>query len=384
MNTSTRPRKKRSWRGPPLAIKPRPRSLSLPSMSSSSRAVAGGPPQSLTIVYTVNGSDHYVVIPYPKSYEEALTAAVQRFSQYFASAGPSRQVWLAKGLRTRRNRWIWAEVDPESFLQTIEDTTVEIRLCDNEQDGYDSDESDYLSVIMSEEDEGQSVQTNMTSLLQTDDGTKSSQSSTSNLSCLQTPTLSPIAIAQSLIDDAVHISHSTTDFPTAITKLEHAASLVPVSHPDLKAQCYLHLGQLAQASYNFTSDEVDTMPPQTQAQIKASRRLSTISTFGAFSPTSPSLSNARSHFRHAHKLFTESRNRSGQLQCKQAVASIALDEQDWDSARSQIIYILDAGKREGVQIDEVWCWSALALVALKQGELDEVDTCWNKAWNAGS
>ncbi|KAG8712443.1 hypothetical protein FRC11_000131 [Ceratobasidium sp. 423] len=342
MNTTTRPRKKRSWRGPPLAIKPRPRSLSL------------------------------------------------RFSQYFASAGPSRQVWLAKGLRTRRNRWIWAEVDPESFLQTIEDSTVEIRLCDNEQDGYDSDESDYLSVIMSEEDEGQSVQTNMTSLLHTD-GTsfftgrvESSQSSTSNLSCLQTPTLSPAVIAQGLIDDAVHIYHSTTDFPTAITKLEHAASLVPASHPDLKAQCYLHLGQLAQASYNFASDEVDMMPPQTQAQIKANRRLSTISTFGAFSPTSPSLSNARSHFRHAHKLFTQSRNRTGQLQCKQAVASIALDEQDWDSARNQILYILDAGKREGVQIDEVWCWSALALVALKQGEFDEVDTCWSKAWHAGS
>ncbi|CAE6418393.1 unnamed protein product [Rhizoctonia solani] len=383
MNTSARPRRGCSWRGPPLNIKPR-RSTSLPPMASSSRAVAGGPPQSLTIVYTVNGVDHYAVIPYPKNYEEALTAAVQRFSQYFASAGPSRQVWLAKGLRTRRNRWIWAEVDPESFLPAIEDGAAEIRLCDNEQDGYESDESDCLSVIMSEEDEGQSVQTNMTSLMQTDDGSKSAQSSMSNLSCLQTPTLSPVAIAQSLIDDAVHIYHSTTDFPTATTKLEHAASLIPASHPDLKAQCYLHLGLLAQASYNFPSAEMDALPAQTQAQIKANRRLSTISTMGAFSPTSPSLSNARSHFRHAHRLFTESKNRSGQLQCKQAVASIALDEQDWDSARNQILYILDAGKREGVQIDEVWCWSALALVALKQGELDEVDTCWSRAWHAGS
>ncbi|KAJ1305230.1 hypothetical protein OPQ81_000259 [Rhizoctonia solani] len=384
MNTSALPHQRRPWRGPPLNIKPRPRSVSLPT-TASSRAVVGRPPRGLTIVYTANGSDRYVVIPYPKSYEEALTAAVQRFSQYFASAGPSRQVWLARGLRTRRNRWIWAEVDPESFLQIIEENSTEIRLCDNEQDGYESDESDYLSVIMSEEDEGHSVQTNMTSLMQTDDGNKSAQSSMSNLSFPQKSTLSPAAIAQSLIDEAVHIYHSTTDYPTAISKLEHAASVVPASHPDIKAQCYFHLGQLAQASYNFfPSAEMDAMAPQTEAQIKANRRLSTISTLGAFSPTSPSLSSARSHFRHAHKLFTESKNRSGQLQCKQAVASIALDEQDWDSARSQILFILDAGKREAVQIDEVWCWSALALIALKQGDLDEVDTCWGRAWNAGA
>ncbi|QRW20817.1 calcium-transporting ATPase [Rhizoctonia solani] len=313
--------------------------------------------------------------------QDALTAAVQRFSQYFASATPSRQVWLAKGLRTRRNRWIWAEIDPESFLNAIQDNAVEIRLCDNEQDGYDSDESDCLSVIMSEEE---SVQTNMTSLLQTDDGFKSSQSSMSNLSCLQTQTPSPAAIAQSLIDEAVHIYHSTTDYPTAISKLEHAASVIPPGHPDLKAQCYLHLGQLAQASYNFPSAEMDALPAQTQAQIKANRRLSTISTLGGLSPASTSLSTARSHFRHAHKLFTESKNRAGQLRCKQAVASIALDEQDWDSARSQILYILDAGKREGVEIDEVWCWSALALVSLRQGEPEEVDNYWNKAWRAGA
>jgi hypothetical protein len=144
------------------------------------------------------------------------------------------------------------------------------------------------------------------------------------------------------------------------------------------------LGQLAQASYNFPSAELDSLPAQTQAQIKANRRISTLSTLEAFSSTSPSLSTARSHFRHAHKLFTESKNRSGQLKCKQAVASIALDEQDWDSARSQILYILDAGKREGIEIDEVWCWSALSLVSLKQGELEEVDTYWNKAWRAGA
>ncbi|KAF8686284.1 hypothetical protein RHS04_00212 [Rhizoctonia solani] len=363
MNLSTRNRVRRSWRGPPLNINTR-RSTSLPPMASSSRAAAGGPPQSLTIVYT-----------------DALTAAVQRFSQHFASATPSRQVWLAKGLRTRRNRWIWAEIDPESFLNAIQDNAVEIRLCDNEQDGYDSDESDCLSVIMSEEE---SVQTNMTSLLQTDDGFKSSQSSMSNLSCLQTQTPSPAAIAQSLIDEAVHIYHSTTDYPTAISKLEHAASVIPPGHPDLKAQCYLHLGQLAQASYNFPSAEMDALPAQTQAQIKANRRLSTISTLGGLSPASTSLSTARSHFRHAHKLFTESKNRAGQLRCKQAVASIALDEQDWDSARSQILYILDAGKREGVEIDEVWCWSALALVSLKQEEPEEVDNYWNKAWRAGA
>lgn len=90
---------------------------------------------------------------------------MQRFSQYFASAGPSREVWLAKGLRTRRNRWIWAELNPETFLQSIEESAAEVRLCDNEQDEFDSDsDSDCLSVIFSEEDEDRSVQTNLTSL----------------------------------------------------------------------------------------------------------------------------------------------------------------------------------------------------------------------------
>lgn len=60
-------------------------------------------------------------------------------------------------------------------MRTIEESAAEIRLCDNEQDGYDSDDSDCLSVIVSEEDEGQSVQTNMTSIMQElDDGSSKS------------------------------------------------------------------------------------------------------------------------------------------------------------------------------------------------------------------
>lgn len=336
---------------------------------STSRS-AGGSPQSLTIVYTVDGSDHYAVIPYPKSYEEALTAAVQRFSQYFESAKPTRQVWLAKGLRTRRGRWIWAEFEPETFMKSIEESAAEIRLCDNEQDGFESDDSDYLSVIISEEDEGQSVHTNMTSILHEMDG-KSANSSTTTLS--YSP--SPAAIAQTLIDDAIHIYHSTTDFPTAISKFEHAASVVPASHPDLKAQCYLHLGYLAQASCGFPPSPTCAFFPYGQSSVPSS----------PCSPTMPtSLSTARSHFRHAHKLFTQSNNRTGQLKCKQGVAAIALDEHDWDSARSQILFILEAAKRDGVEVDEVWCWSALALVALKQGVPGEADACWGKAWSAGA
>lgn len=80
----------------------------------------------------------------------------------------------------------------------------------------------------------------------------------------------------------------------------------------------------------------------------------------------------------------QSQNRRGQMQCKQAVASVALDEQDWDSARSQILYMIDAGKRDGVEVDEVWCWSALALIALKQGVPEETDSFWGRAWAAGA
>lgn len=177
-----------------------------------------------------------------------------------------------------------------------------------------------------------------------------------------------MAIAQTLIDDAVHIYHSTTDFPTATAKLEHAASIIPASHPDLKAQSYLHLGYLAQASHSF---------PPSPSSARFSRSQSPMAGI-------PSLSTARSHFRHAHKLFTQSNNRQGQLKCKQAAASIALDEHDWDSARSQILFILDAGKREDIEVDEVWCWGALALIALKQGVPGEADACWAKVWNSNS
>ncbi|KAG9073826.1 hypothetical protein FRC06_011123 [Ceratobasidium sp. 370] len=340
--------------------------------------------QNLTIVYNIDGSDHYAVIPYPKSYEvshtmfvqrvlfltaiekEALTAAVQHFRQSFMSATPARQVWLAKGLRTRRNRWIWAECDPETFMQTIEESAAEIRLCDNEQEGFDSDDdSDCLSVIMSEEDIEGSVQTNMTSLMHELD----SRSAKSSVSCgSATSSTDPAGITQSLIDDAIYIYHATTDFSTAIAKLEHAASVAPASHPDLKAQCYLHLGYLAQITPCF--------PPTPAA---ASKRQSI-----ARSPSTPSFSAARSHFRHAHKLFTLSKNREGQLKCKRATASVALDEQDWDSARSQILYMLDAGKRDSVPVDEVWCASALALIALKQGVDEEADRWWAKMWKAGA
>ncbi|KAG9119789.1 hypothetical protein FRC07_005018, partial [Ceratobasidium sp. 392] len=262
MDAATRPRRKRSWRGPPLTIKTR-------------RA----------------------------SSQEALTAAVQRFSQSFASAGPSREVWLAKGLRTKRNRWIWAECDPTTFMQAIEDGTAEIRLCDNEQEGYDSDDSsEYLSVIMSEEDVEGSVQTNMTSLMHELDS-RSAKSCVSLTSAFSSS--SPAGITQSLIDDAIHIYYSSTDFSTAVAKLEHAASVAPASHPDLKAQCYLHLGYLAQITSSFT--------PTTTVKFK---RQSVVGT-----PTTPSFSTARSHFRHAHKLFTQSKNREGQLKCKQATAS---------------------------------------------------------------
>ncbi|KAF8754620.1 hypothetical protein RHS01_05991 [Rhizoctonia solani] len=278
-----------------------------------------GPPQSLTIVYTVNGQDHCTVIPYPKSYEarcpHSCCAALQPtlcFCNTFASGMAS------KGSADPSNRWIWAEIDPESFLNAIQDNAVEIRLCDNEQDGYDSDESDCLSVIMSEEE---SVQTNMTSLLQTDDGFKSSQSSMSNLSCLQTQTPSPAAIAQSLIDEA----------PSATCIWDN--SLKPRTISPRRDGC------------SARSD-----PGPNQGKPPAVDHLDS----RWLVPASTSLSTARSHFRHAHKLFTESKNRAGQLRCKQAVASIALDEQDWDSARSQILYILDAGKREGVEIDEYY------------------------------
>ncbi|KAG8736520.1 hypothetical protein FRC10_009219 [Ceratobasidium sp. 414] len=365
MDAAARPRRRRSWRGPPLTIR---RSSSEPPMARASREKL----QNLTIVYNIDGLDHYAVIPYPKSYEaiieqEALTAAVKRFSQSFVFATPTRQVWLAKGLRTRRNRWIWAECDPETFMQTIEESAAEIRLCDNEQEGFDSDDdSDCLSVIVSEEDIEGSVQTNMTSLMHELD----SRSAKSSVSCASAFSLtSPAGITESLIDDAIHIYHSTTDFSAAIAKLEHAASVVPASHPDLKAQCYLHLGYLAQITSCF--------PPTPTSDASNRQPI-------ARSPSTPSFSTARSHFRHAHKLFTLSKNREAQLKCKQATASIALDEQDWDSARSQILYMLDAGKRDSVPVDEVWCASALALIALKQGVDEEADRWWAKMWNAGA
>ncbi|KAG8763408.1 hypothetical protein FRC12_008559 [Ceratobasidium sp. 428] len=344
---------------PPVVI---PDLLLKPPMARASRENS----QNLTIVYNIKGSDHYAVIPYPKNYEATLTAAVQRFSQSFASAGPSRQVWLAKGLRTRRNRWIWAECDPETFMQAIEESAAEIRLCDNEQEGFDSDDdSDCLSVIMSEEDVEGSVQTNMTSLMHELD----SRSGKSSVSCASAfSSTSPAGITQSLIDDAIHIYHSSTDFSTAIAKLEHAASVAPASHPDLKAQCYLHLGYLAQITSSFPPTPTVTSKRQSIART----------------PTTPSFSTARSHFRHAHKLFTQSKNREGQLKCKQATASVALDEQDWDSARSQILYMMDAAKRDGVAVDEVWCSSALALIALKQGVDEEADRWWSKMWQAGA
>lgn len=51
-----------------------------PPMASSSR-LAGGGSQSLTVVYTVKGSDHYAVIPYPKTYEASqLLSHVERVS----------------------------------------------------------------------------------------------------------------------------------------------------------------------------------------------------------------------------------------------------------------------------------------------------------------
>ncbi|QRV78351.1 hypothetical protein RhiJN_06366 [Ceratobasidium sp. AG-Ba] len=361
MEPASRLHRRRSWRGPPLTIKTR-RPSSQPPMARAAREN-----QNLTIVYNIDGTDHYAVIPYPKSYEEALTAAVQRFSQSFASAKPTRQVWLAKGLRTRRNRWIWAECDPETFMRSIEESAAEIRLCDNEQEGFDSDdESEYLSIIVSEEDadvEG-SVQTNMTSLMHEPDSrsAKSSVTSVSYMSCVSS---SPARITQSLIDEAVQIYYATTDYATAIAKFEHAASVAPASHPDLKAQCYLHLGYLAQITAFIPS----TPPPTSKRQSIA---------------RTPSFSTARSHFRHAHKLFMQSKNREGQLRCKQATASIALDEQDWDSARSQILYMMDAGKRDGVAVDEMWCASALALIALKQGYEEEADGWWTKVWRIGA
>lgn len=80
-------------------------------------------------------------------------------------------MWLAKGLRTRRNRWIWAELNPDTFLESIEESAAELRLCDNEQDEFDSDDnSDTLSVIFSEEDGDHSVQTNFTSIMHDRDG----------------------------------------------------------------------------------------------------------------------------------------------------------------------------------------------------------------------
>ncbi|KAJ7481799.1 hypothetical protein FB451DRAFT_1237216 [Mycena latifolia] len=65
-----------------------------------------------------DGGEHYAVIPFPKNYKEALTAALKLLGKYMTNAQPETVI-LKYSTKSRDGGWIWVEFDPSNWSLVV-------------------------------------------------------------------------------------------------------------------------------------------------------------------------------------------------------------------------------------------------------------------------
>ncbi|KAJ7177809.1 hypothetical protein C8R46DRAFT_1075010 [Mycena filopes] len=89
----------------------------------SAMPVATGPHgATLTVSYRSPNADEptptrYAIVPFPQTYEEAVTSALKLLGKYIAGLSPGvNQVILRSSAKNREGEWIWVDFDPSNWL----------------------------------------------------------------------------------------------------------------------------------------------------------------------------------------------------------------------------------------------------------------------------
>ncbi|KAF8056591.1 hypothetical protein FPV67DRAFT_1530592 [Lyophyllum atratum] len=78
----------------------------------------------LVLVDPEGKDDHYAVVPFPETYEDAEAAAVKTLGKYMPGDAPD--IILRRSLKNRKGEWVWADIPPEHWKATVARGSTEV------------------------------------------------------------------------------------------------------------------------------------------------------------------------------------------------------------------------------------------------------------------
>lgn len=84
-------------------------------------------PNNLTLVLVAEkgGEDHYAVVPFPQTYEDAIAAATKYLGRYMLDR-QTVDIILRCSAINREGKWIWADIPPENWTTTLTSNPMEV------------------------------------------------------------------------------------------------------------------------------------------------------------------------------------------------------------------------------------------------------------------
>ncbi|KAG6819840.1 hypothetical protein H0H93_008043 [Arthromyces matolae] len=80
----------------------------------------------LVLVGLDDKDEHYAIVPFPKTYEDAIAAAIKAFKALLNDQIQKRNIELRRSLKNRADQWIWADILPDQWEATVPIHSTEI------------------------------------------------------------------------------------------------------------------------------------------------------------------------------------------------------------------------------------------------------------------